>query len=180
MSGVWVKIAIFAILVVGVIVGISVLSPGEKPPPQGPQTYQEHVARDREKFAIDYENQSLPESRARPAADEPSGQPQTPAAQSPALQQPAPERLKFVELEIEDQMQAERLYQMAMNERSMGRLPGVGKYRRMVEYCKQVIKQYPGTVYAYRAKQMMADIPREYQEQFGVTAEELDLSEFKE
>jgi type IV secretory pathway VirB10-like protein len=188
MSGVWIKIAIFAVLVVGVIVGISMLSPGQKPPPQGPQTYGEQVAEDRAKFAIDYENQSLPPQPARPAPQEPSEQPQTPppaaqpspATQPPALQQPAPQPLKFVELEVEDQVAAERLYEMAMRERSMGRLPGVGKYTRMVQYCRQVIKQYPGTVYAYRAKQMMADIPRDYQEQMGVTAEELDLSEFRE
>ena len=184
MSGVWIKIAIFAILVVGVIVGISVLSPGEKPGPQGPQNYAEQVAEDRAKFEIDYENQSLPEQQpAKPAPQEPAEQPQTPpaAAQPPAVQQPAPKPVKFVELEdIEDQVSAERLYQQALTQRSMGRLPGVGKYRRMVQFCRQIIKQYPGTVYAYRAKQMMADIPHSYQEDLGVTAEELDLSEFTE
>ncbi len=188
MSGVWMKIAILAVLVAGVVVGISVLSPKEKAPPQGPQTYGEQVAEDRAKFAIDYENQSLPAQPTQPAPVEPSAQPQTPpaavqppvAAPPPGLQQPAPERLKFVELEIEDQVQAEQLFQMAMTERSMGRLPGVGKYTRMVQYCRQVIKQYPGTVYAYRAKQLMADIPRSFQEDLGVTAQELDLSEFRE
>jgi type IV secretory pathway VirB10-like protein len=176
MSGTWLKIAIFAVLVVAVIIGISMLSSDEpKPEPQGPQTYAEQVREDREKFAIDYENQSLPQRQTAaptPASAQPAEQPQAePAPQAPA----APPR-QFRELELDEQVGAEQLYSMALNERSMGRLPGVGKYRRMVEYCRQIITQYPGTVYAYQAKQLLADIPREYQEQYGITADELDLS----
>jgi hypothetical protein len=64
---------------------------------------------------------------------------------------------------------------VAVPGRSIGRLPMTG-YNLMVPNCREIIKRWPDSWYAYRAKQMLGDLPQRYQMRYGVTKEEMDLS----
>ena len=70
---------------------------------------------------------------------------------------------------------ADQLYELAMAQRKMGRLPGVS-YGAMVQYCRQIIEKYPGTEYAYKAKRMLGDIPPNQRERFHITDDEINLN----
>jgi hypothetical protein len=47
-----------------------------------------------------------------------------------------------------------------------------------VQNCKQIIRDYPGTAYAYQAKRILADIPERYRVNYKLTESLLDVSEF--
>jgi hypothetical protein len=61
--------------------------------------------------------------------------------------------------------------------RSIGRLPMTG-FGLMVDTCRQIIQRWPDSWYAYRAKQLLADMPPRFQKQYRVTEEEVNLSMF--
>ena len=64
---------------------------------------------------------------------------------------------------------------VAVPGRSIGRLPMTG-YNLMVPNCREIIKRWPDSWYAYRAKQMLGDLPERYQTQYNITEKEKDLS----
>ena len=102
----------------------------------------------------------------------------TPPVESnlPAGQQAAtPEPIKFKEMTEDEKAGADQLYELAMAQRKMGRLPGVS-YGAMVQYCRQIIEKYPGTEYAYKAKRMLGDIPPNQRERFHITDDEINLN----
>jgi hypothetical protein len=66
---------------------------------------------------------------------------------------------------------------MVVTSRKMGRLPGM-TYGQMVQYCRQIINEFPGSEYAYRAKLALADIPESARRQYNITDKELDVSGF--
>ena len=68
---------------------------------------------------------------------------------------------------------ADQLYELAIQQRKMGRLPGVS-YGAMVQYCRQIIEKYPGTEYSYKAKRMLADIPERERERYHITDDEIN------
>jgi hypothetical protein len=84
--------------------------------------------------------------------------------------------LKFKELSPEEEVQAEKLFEMAMTHRKMGILPGL-HFKKMVDYCREIIQKWPGSEYAYKAKRMLADIPERHRERYNITDEE--ISPFK-
>ena len=90
----------------------------------------------------------------------------------PTLQQPASPQFK--ELSETEKIEAERLFEMALAQRKMGRLPGVG-YKQMVDYCRQIIEKFPGSVYAYKARITLHDIPQRYRKQYNITDEEIKI-----
>jgi hypothetical protein len=94
----------------------------------------------------------------------------------PAGQQAtAAEPIKFKEMTEDEKAGADQLYELAMAQRKMGRLPGVS-YGAMVQYCRQIIERYPGTEYAYKAKRMLADIPVNQRERYRITDDEINLN----
>jgi hypothetical protein len=80
--------------------------------------------------------------------------------------------MQFEKLEIEQEVNAEELLTMAIKFREMGRLPGVN-YGQMVDTCRLIIERYPRSEYAYKAKRILADIPREYWDDYGITMDEV-------
>jgi outer membrane protein assembly factor BamD (BamD/ComL family) len=51
-------------------------------------------------------------------------------------------------------------------------------FNLMVQNCRQIIKRWPDSQYAYQAKRMLADLPPRYQTRYKVTKEEMDVSMF--
>jgi uncharacterized protein YutE (UPF0331/DUF86 family) len=86
-------------------------------------------------------------------------------------------KLQFKELSEEEQAEAERLLEWAIQTRKMGRLPGVS-YQQTVDTCREIIKRFGGSEYDYKARRILADIPEQYRSQYKITNEEIDLTEW--
>lgn len=147
MDNIWAKIAAVAVLVVVVLVVMSKFSgPKEEQPVEEERGFR-HV--------IEEDDQRL---RAEPEAVED--------------EEGETVELEFEALSQEDEIQASKLFEMAITHRKMGRLPVVG-YGQMVDYCRQIIEKWPRSAYAYKARRMLGDIPKSYWKRYKITEEEI-------
>ncbi len=80
---------------------------------------------------------------------------------------------QFKQLAEEQKVDAEQLYEMAIAQRKMGRLPGMS-YGQMVEYCRMIIERYPESEYAYKARKMLGEVPQREWERHKITQQEID------
>jgi hypothetical protein len=166
MNTFWLKIAVFAAIAVGIIVLINVFLPfvSERKPAVKEKTFYDVIEEDDKRLRAEPNLQKPVEPRQEQTAAK------TEAAQATEL---SPQQFK--ELTPEEQIEAEKLFEMALFQRKEGRLPGMS-YKLMVDYCRQIIKQYPGSVYAYKAKRMLGDIPAYKRQGYNITEEEINLS----
>lgn len=151
----WLKIAIFAVVVGGVVIAVKVFLPSDSEPaekPEKPKTYYDVIREDDKRLRAD--PQVSQQRRERTTREE-------------AAQQPR-------ELTIEERVQAERLFEQALFERKKARLP-LMNYGRMVEYCRQIIKRFPGSPEAAKARRMLAEVPEHKRKIYNITNEELGL-----
>ena len=188
MNTFWLKIMGLAVLAVAVIILISVFTSGTdsqspEPEPKEPQkTFYDQAEEDKQRFlteprAQDSQSQTTAIEQAPPIENQTAAQTVQPAIESPKPPQPA--LVYFKELGEIDQIEAERLLNMAVPGRSIGRLPMTG-FKLMVDSCRTIIRRWPQSRFAYSAKQMLADLPERYQKRYQVTEEEKDLSMFAE
>ncbi len=175
MNTFWLKMAALAVLVIVGIVIIGMIASKSDPEPKQPETgFYGQVEKDKEKF--------LAEPRQQDAnTTEPVAQPNRGPAPQPVVRpvQPAkePTTLYFKELPEIDRIEAERLLNVAVPGRSIGRLPMTG-FKLMVDNCRVIIKRWPESWYAYRAQQLIIDMPERYHFRYKVTEQEKDLSRF--
>ncbi len=161
----WLKIAGLAVVVVGVIFLISVIRGGKtqtesEPPP----TFYDQAEEDKKRFLAEPQQVQEQDSVTYDKkADEP----------------PEPTQLYFKPLSEIDEIEAEKLLGVAVPGRSIGRLPMTG-FKLMVDGCREIIRRWPDSWYAYRAKQMLADMPPRDRQRYNITQEELDVSRFAE
>jgi hypothetical protein len=87
----------------------------------------------------------------------------------------ASEQPRFRKLMEEEDAGASQLFELAIAQRKIGRLPGM-HYGAMVQYCRQIIEKYPGSEYAYKAKRMLGDIPERDRERYHITDDEINLN----
>ena len=165
MNTFWLKIAGLAVLVVGVIILITVFTSGTDSEPKEPQ-----------KTVYDQWEEDDKRLRAGP-------QYQEPPATTPSMQQTrpvAPPKPEFKKLSEIEEIQAQRLFEAAMTARKMGRLPGIRLgYKNMVDHCREIIRKWPDSKYAFEAKRLLADIPERYHKMYNITKEEIDLGNLK-
>jgi hypothetical protein len=185
MNTFWLKIAALAVVVVAAIVLIGVFSRPEKPGPlpeptaepvnKPAKTFYEQVEKDKEKFLAEPQpvEEQVQEQNQPPAVQTPPPPPQSHVAKQPVK----PTQLYFRPLSEIDRIEAERLLNVAVPGRSIGRLPWTG-FKLMVDCCRQIISKWPDSWYAYRAKQMLIDMPVRFRPRYKITPEELDISEF--
>lgn len=174
MNTFWLKIAGLTVLVVGVIVLVSVFTSGTDSEPDKPKkTFYDQAEEDKERFLA--KPQAL-DTQEQPAEAE--NVESVPPVPKPAVP-PKPTILYFKPLSEIDTIEAERLLNVAVPGRSIGRLPMTG-FKLMVDNCRQIIRRWPDSGYAYRAKQLLADMPERYQKRYNITKEELDVSRFAE
>ncbi len=166
MNAFWLKIRNLAVVIAGLIFLMTAISsckkePAPEPEPEAkPRTYEEQIRADDKRLRAEPVPKQLPS--AKQAVEKP---------------QPIPQ---FKELGPEDMVEAERLFEMALAERKMGRLPGVKLgYKNMVEHCRGIIRSWPESEYAFKAKRMLRDIPQRYKEMYNITEEETDLGNLK-
>lgn len=154
MNTVWLKIAALAVVIIGLIITVNYFkSSGPKSgssllPPQ--KSYQDVIAED--------------DKRLRPKEDEQSGQ---------AVQPGKPAEPNYRKLDEEQKIEAERLFEMALTQRKMARLPGMS-YKQMVDYCRELIEKFPDTVYAAKAREMLGEVPERKRQLYNITDEEIN------
>lgn len=182
MNTFWLKMAGLAVLGVGVIVLVSVFTSGtaDTEPERPAKTFYDQAEDDKDKFlakpeALDAQEQPA-ETKPEQAPAETKSVESVPPVPKPA-EPPKPTILYFKPLSEIDTIEAERLLSVAVPGRSIGRLPMTG-FKLMVDNCRQIIRKWPDSWYAYRAKQLLADMPERYQKRYSITKEELDVSRF--
>jgi hypothetical protein len=178
MNTFWLKVATFVVLVAAAVVLISIFLPSEKSAPAPPKaeekTFQDMVERDKEEFLN--KPKTAAEQTEKPASPAPVAQQPAASQQTPA----EPTKLYFKPLTEMEKIEAERLLNAAVPGRSIGRLPmasGAG-FKLMVDSCRQIIRRWPDSWYAYNAQRMLIDMPERYRDDYKITPEELDLSKF--
>ncbi|MHC4617427.1 MAG: hypothetical protein ACYTEQ_06705 [Planctomycetota bacterium] len=178
MNTFWLKVAAGAVLVVVIIILINVFSPSESKPQPEPKpeskTFYDVARKDRENFL------SKPKPAESTEQEPPTVEPRPPEPTPTAQQAPRPPEtvtMYFTELSEIEQIEAERLLNVAVPGRSIGRLPTTG-YNLMVESCRQILQRWPDSYYAYQAKRMLADMPERFRGRYRITERELDLSRF--
>jgi hypothetical protein len=153
MNTFWLKLAGFVVLVVGAIFLIRSFSAPKAKPQTNEKSFYDVIAEDDKRLRADINAPQL-EEKGSAAAEQ--------------LTQAATE-----EIPLEDRVQAERLFEMALAQRKMGRLPGVS-YKLMVDYCREIISKYPNSPQAPKARRMLGEVPRQYWEQYNITEEEVN------
>lgn len=169
MNTFWAKIVGFAVIIFALIILVKVFSPSKTEPEPEPKTFQDVVEQDKREFLTEPKSEESAEQKPQLQPTEK----QVPADMNTAK----PITIYCSELSDIDKIEAERLLNMAVPGRSIGRLPMTG-FKLMVNSCRQIIQKWPDSWYAYRAKQMLADMPERFRERYKVTEEELDLSGF--
>jgi len=168
MNTVWLKIAGVAVaLVVVLIVGSKFMGgdANESPEPtegDKPKTVYDTFERDDKEFGVDPERTEA----AQPPAPTPAPQPA-----------PAPTQPTFEKLSMEDEVQAQKLHSFALQQRKQSRLPGMSP-KIMVDNCREIIRRWPKSEYAFQAKRMMADLPERHKKTYNITDAETDVSGF--
>ena len=188
MNTFWLKIMGLAVLAVAVIIVIGVFTSGTdsespEPEPEEPQkTFYDQAEEDKQRFlsepqAQDSQTQTPGTEQAPPIDNQTTAQSVPPAIEQPKPAQPT--LVYFKELGEIEQIEAERLLNVAVPGRSIGRLPTTG-YKLMVDSCRTIISRWPQSQFAFKAKQMLASLPERYQMRYKVTEEEKDLGMFAE
>jgi len=76
---------------------------------------------------------------------------------------------------VADDYQAEQLLSNARTFLKIGnRLPS-HQYKDPINWCRQVMKDYPNTKYAQEAQMLLRNVPKEHRAQYNITDEELGL-----
>jgi hypothetical protein len=158
MSTVWLRIVAAVVLLVVIFVIVSKIANKASKPVEPDKTIADTWREDEKRL------------RAGPNVAPPVESNAAPGQEAAAAQPP-----KFKEMTDDEKAGADQLYELAMAQRKMGRLPGVS-YGAMVQYCRQIIERYPGTEYAYKAKVMLADIPANQRERYHITDDEINLN----
>jgi hypothetical protein len=153
MNTVWLKIVAVVVLLIVIFVIISKIANKASKPEEPVRTVGDTFREDDKRLRAE---PNIVESNV------PEGQ------QATAVQPP-----KFKEMTEDEKAGADQLFELALAQRKMGRLPGVS-YGAMVQYCRQIIERYPGTEYAYKAKRMLADIPVNQRDRYNITDDEIN------
>jgi len=181
MNTFWLKVAGIAVGAVVVIILISTFTgDGDEPKAQEPEKgFYDQVEEDKQKFLTKPQAQE-------PVKQDPASQSEPPAIKEavaepvqrvqPVQEPPKPVTLYFKELSEIDDIEASRYLNAIVPGRSMGRLQTGFKF--MVDNCRRIIQRWPDSWYAYRAQQLLIDIPERFHERYKITEQEKDLSRF--
>jgi len=149
MDNFWVKAVIAVVVIAAVVVGINYFK-GLKP--------QQPAPRERERTVGDAMREDDQRLRAEPNI--------------PTTENGEP-KIQFRELTEEEQAGAEQLFELAITQRKMARLPGI-TYGQMVNYCRDIIQKYPGSEFEYKARRMLGEVPREQWDRYNITQQEIN------
>ncbi len=170
----WLKVAaIVAVLIVAIAVVVKWTSKGIEEAQNPEQTFSDMVQKDKKDMLAEPSAKDLTKPSEEPAAvkpDEPS-EPVTPPKPT------EPVTFYFTELSEIEQIEAERLLALVPSGRSMGRLPMTG-FNLMVETCRQMMGRFPGSIYDYKARRALGEMPERFRARYDITEDDLDLTRF--
>ena len=169
MNTFWLKIAGLAIVVVVGIVLIGSLT-GDSEPKEPKKTIYDTWEEDDERLMAE------PEFNEPPTQVQPVEQPQQVTTTKTETAEPT--KPQFKQLSPEEDFEAQKLWIWVENQRKMGRLPVMG-YGQMVKACRDIIRRWPESKYAFFAKRALADLPEHYQKMHNITKEETDLGNLR-
>ena len=160
MNTFWLKIVIFAVIVVGLVVLVKTLSP-------------------KVEESMDFDKQSEQLARAQEEKLQAElAEAEAKAKQARAAQPAAPSRTSQPISDEIDQLgqniQAQRLYQMAEAEFKIARKP-LMSFKRCVDYCREIISKFPDSAEAAKARVLLRKMPERERERWKVTDEEMGL-----
>lgn len=161
MNTFWLKIAVFAVIVIGLIVLVKNFAKSVIEDVKNTKTFSEVVGEDDKRLRA--EPEQLPKAKQARAERRTSG---TERVAEPVTRQ-------FKKLTEIENIDAERLFNVAIQGRKMGRLPGPG-YKLMADSCRQIIEKYPGSIWAFKARRMLGDIPERFRQRYNITEEEIN------
>lgn len=167
MGNIWARIAAGTAVILVIIIGLSFIPAGGEQNSEEPEPKKEETE-DRQKTYQDVIEEDDKRLRAEPQPEQKKSSQQTESGESTQQQEPR----QFVKLRPEEETQARRLYEHAINQRKMARLPGTG-YGHMVDYCRKIIEKFPGSKYAYKARRMLGEVPERYRSRYDITEEEI-------
>ena len=186
MNTLWLKIASAVIGILILIVLVSTFMPGgdkESTPPEEEQsTFYDQVERDRENLLVteeipeDTEIESLP--AVEPTETINTETPTTEIARPvEPVRRPTEMTIYIKQLnEIEESL-AEQEISFEVANFSIGRLP-VTSYKPAVDSARRILDRWPESIYAFKAKLMLAKIPIRYRDQYKITSDELSTNMF--
>jgi hypothetical protein len=142
-------------------------------------TFGDMVEKDREELMAEPNAKDIVSPSSQPEAIKPPEPEKTvqPAEPPPPTTTAEPVTFYFTKLDETDDIAAEQLLSMIPTGRSIGRLP-MTSYNLMVETCRQIISRFPGSIYDYKARRALGQIPEQYRARHRITDEELDLTRF--
>ena len=167
----WLKVAaIAAVLIVGIGAVVRWTSKSIEEAQNPKQTFSDMVQKDKEELLAEPSAKDLTKPTEKPVVDKPdeSGEPVAPAK---------PVTFYFTEISEIEQIQAERLLALVPSGRSIGRLPMTG-FNLMVETCRQMMGKWPDSIYDYKARRALAEMPERYRARYRITEDDIDLTRF--
>ena len=174
MNSFWLKIAGFAVVIIALIIAVKVFTSRESEPKPKRRTFGDQIKDDEIKFRSEPKFAESNEPEQTPAP-KPAPEPAPAPAQT---EQPPLEKPQFKELSEIEQIDAERLLIVAIQHFKVGRLPTTG-YKITVDSCRQIISKYPDSIYAFKAKRILRDIPERFRQRYNITEDEIDLGELE-
>jgi len=165
----WLKIAAVIVVIAAVFVGYISLKPAEQEKPkEPPKTIYDMARQDRKELLAEPNVNDFKNSES--TENTPQTEPEKPAA---------PTVLYFKEVSEIESIEAENILANIPSFRSIGRLPFTG-YNVMVESCRLLMQKFPGTIYDYKARRALAQVPQQYWGRYKITDEEVRLDYFKQ
>jgi len=161
MSKFWIKIIVLVVILVGLMVFLKFYSGSdssqEQVEPGGgvgsvDKTREGQVPKQEDVLAEYRKERDLAAARAQPGEIPPR---------------------EVQDLDIEA-IEAERLYQFAETQFRIGQRTGMS-YKNAIEPCREIIKRFPKTEYADKARELLRKIPERHRQMWNVTDEEMGL-----
>ncbi|GAI61286.1 unnamed protein product [marine sediment metagenome] len=158
MNTFWLKIAaLVIIIIIGVVLLANFLSSGIEEATDF-ERVEKLVEAQEAKFQAELAEAELKAKQAKAKrADEPP--------------QPQPDEIE----QLQQNLQAQKLYQMAETEFRIARKP-LMSYKRCVDFCRQIIQKWPDSAEAAKARVLLRRIPERYRKQYNITDEEMGIS----
>lgn len=90
--------------------------------------------------------------------------------------QPEPPQPQIEEIEeLQQNLQAQKLYQWAETEFRIARKP-LMSYKRCVDFCREIIQRWPDSAEAAKARVLLRKIPERHRQRYNITDEEMGIS----
>jgi hypothetical protein len=176
MNTFWPKVVGVVVVVAAISVAVVWVRSAIKQAQTPERTFSDMVKKDKKEMLAEPNATDLASRPAQPQSPQ-TAEPNKSAQPVEPAKKAEPTTFYFTSLDETEQIEAEQLLAMIPTGRSIGRLPMTG-FNLMVETCRQIIEKWPGSIYDYKARRALNQIPERYRERYKITEQELDLTLF--